>query len=126
MKAPQQKSPLLAEDVIVCGLRGTISPTTPWLAESEALDLLTSVKPEANITEAERHELLTETITAWDKIQAPVKKLVEQKAVTLEEAHRRVRKSADIPRRGLAVTPHLPADLLGVLVIAPIPKGAER
>ena len=46
--------------------------------------------------------------------------------MTLEEAHRRVRKSADIPRRGLAVTPHLPADLLGVLVIAPIPKGVKR
>lgn len=126
MKSPQQKSPLLAEEVIVCGIRGAASATAAWLAETEALDLLMTVKPEANITEAERHEILTETIAEWNKIQAPVKKLVEQKAMTLEEAHRRVRKSADIPRRGLAVTPHLPADLLGLLVIAPIPKGAQR
>jgi superfamily II DNA or RNA helicase len=127
MKAPQQKSPLLAEEVIVCGLRGTISSPAAWLAEGEALDLLTTVRPEANITEAERHEVLTETIAAWGTtLKAPVRTLAEQKAAALEEAHRRVRKSVDIPRRGLAVTPHLPPDLLGILVIAPIPKGASR
>ncbi|MCX6690978.1 MAG: C-terminal helicase domain-containing protein, partial [Methanoregula sp.] len=126
MKAPQQKSPLLAEEVIVCGLCGVASPSAAWLAESEALDLLTSVKPEANITEAERREILADTVAAWEKIQTPVKKLVEQKAATLEAAHRRVRKSVDIPRRGLAVTPHLPPDLLGILVISPIPKEASR
>lgn len=126
MKAPQQKSPLLAEEVIVTGLRGRASPTTTWLTEDEALDLLTTVRPEANITEAERHEILVETIAGWETLQAPIRKLVEQKAVALEEAHRRIRKSVDIPRRGLAVTPHLPPDLLGILVIAPIPKGASR
>ena len=126
MKAPQRKSPLLAEEVIVCGIRAPLSDTAPWLSESEALVLLTTVKPEANITEAERHEVLAETIAGWNTLQAPVRKLVEQKAATLEEAHRRVRKSADIPRRGFAVTPHLPPDLLGILVIAPIPKGVSR
>ncbi|OPY37361.1 MAG: ATP-dependent helicase HepA [Methanoregula sp. PtaU1.Bin051] len=126
MKAPQQKSPLLAEEVIVTGLRGSVSAADGWLAESDALDLLTTVRPEANITEAERHEVLTETIAAWEKLQAPVRKLVEQKAAALEEAHRRVRKSVDIPRRGLAVTPHQPPDLLGILVIIPIPTGASR
>ena len=84
------------------------------------------MRPEANITEAERHEVLVETIAGWETLQAPVRKLVEQKAAALEEAHRRIRKSVDIPRRGLAVTPHLPPDLLGILVIAPIPKGASR
>jgi len=125
MKAPQQKSPLLAEEVIVCGLKGAMTSTAAWLGESDALDLLTTVKPEANITEAERYEMLSETIASWEHLQAPVKKLVEQEATILEEAHRRVRKSVDIPRRGLAVTPHLPPDLLGILVIAPIPKGVS-
>ena len=125
MEAPQQRSSLLAEEVVVCGLRGAVSPTATWIAESEALDLLTTVKPEANISEAERHEVLAETVAAWENLNAPVRSLIEEKAAILEESHRRVRKSVDIPRRGLAVTPHLPPDLLGILVIAPIPKGAS-
>lgn len=125
MEAPQQKSPLLAEEVIVCGLRGAVSPTATWIGEGEALDLLAAAKPEVNISEAERYEVLAETVAAWENLQAPVRSLIEGRAAILEESHRRVRKSVDIPRRGLAVTPHLPPDLLGILVIAPIPKGVS-
>ena len=93
--------------------------------ETDTLGLLTTVKPEANIAEAERHEILTGTIKQWDGIQSQVHEHIKQKSEDLEEAHRRVRKSIDIPRRGLAVTPHLPPDLLGVLVISPIPQGGR-
>jgi len=122
MKVPQ-KTPLLAEEVIVCGFRGSGDPQKAWLSDAEAIDLLTTVKPEANIPEAERHEILTGTLRQWDSIQLQVHEKIEQEAVALGEAHRRVRKSIEIALRGLAVTPHLPPDLLGVLVISPIPKG---
>jgi len=125
VKAPQQKAPLLAEEVIVCGFRGSGDPKGEWLPETDTLGLLTTVKPEANIAEAERHEILTGTIKQWDGIQSQVHEHIKQKSEDLEEAHRRVRKSIDIPRRGLAVTPHLPPDLLGVLVISPIPQGGR-
>lgn len=125
MKGPQQKAPLLAEEVIVCGFRGSAAPTVFWLNDDDALDLLTSINPEANISPAERQEVLIETVTAWENLQTPVQTLMKDKAAELEEAHRRVRKSIDIPRRGLTVTPHLPPDLLGVLVISPIPKGGS-
>lgn len=126
MKGPQQKAPLLAEEVIVCGYQGLSAPSITWMKDTEALDLLTTVRPEANVPAAERLEVLTETVAAWEKLQAPVHALMKEKAAALEEAHRRVRKSIDIPRRGLAVTPHLPPDLLGVLVISPIPKGGNQ
>lgn len=125
MKAPQQKAPLLAEEVVVCGFCGSGDPHGAWLPKAEALALLTTVRPEANITEGERHEILTGTIRQWDAIQEQVHDLIERESAALEEAHRRVRKSIEIPRRGLAVTPHLPPDLLGVLVISPIPPGGR-
>jgi hypothetical protein len=125
MKGPQQKAPLLAEEVIVCGFRGLSAPSISWLKDAEALELLTSVKPEANIPATERLEVLTETVAAWENLQTPIHAFMKDKAAELEETHRRVRKSIDIPRRGLTVTPHLPPDLLGILVISPIPKGGS-
>jgi superfamily II DNA or RNA helicase len=123
MKGPKQKVPLLAEEVIVCGFRGLSASSVIWLKDDDVLDLLTSVLPEANISAPERQEILSETVAVWENLQSQILAFMKEKAGELEETHRRVRKSIDLPLRGLTVTPHLPPDLLGVLVISPIPKG---
>jgi superfamily II DNA or RNA helicase len=121
------KRPLLAEEVLVCGLRGSPPPgRLEWLPEQEALDLLHNSRPDANISAPERYELLEEILSWWGDLQAGLQSIIQQRAKKLEDSHRRVRTTAHLARRGLTIQPHLPPDLLGALVLSPIPKGVIR
>ncbi|MBN1607260.1 MAG: hypothetical protein JW940_11550 [Polyangiaceae bacterium] len=48
---------------------------------------------------------------------------MKQRAAVLLDAHRRVRKAAQIGVRGVRVEPWLPADLLGLIVFLPLGGG---
>jgi len=62
----------------------------------------------------------------WEDLQPGIELLVQRHAKKLEDSHRRVRLAVHLPRRGLSIKPHLPPDILGVLVLLPVPKGISR
>ena len=118
--------PMLAEEVYVCAYRGSPPDRLDWLPDGEPLRLLTDACPDANTSPQERSEVLSEALGAWDGLQKPLEPLIVARAKRLDEAHRRVRASARLVRRGLRIVPQLPPDLLGVLVLQPIPRGVAR
>ncbi|WP_322798869.1 helicase-related protein [Thermoflexus sp.] len=117
---------LLAEEVRVVGLRGLPPSPVEVMEGDEPLALLQNLKPEAPVSPRERREALEEVLAAWNDLQAPLRPFVEKRAARLEEAHRRVRAAADPNLPVPQVRPHWPPDLLGVLVLMPIPKGVAR
>jgi len=118
-----KKNPLLAEEMLVYGLRRKATGDIEWLSDDECLSLFHDVKSGPNIARAERAEVLSEILGWWDELQKPLTPIVEERAAQLLDAHRRIRTSAHLARRGLSVTPHLPPDLLGTLVLLPTPGG---
>ncbi|ACX52451.1 helicase domain protein [Ammonifex degensii KC4] len=123
---PGRERSLLAEEVLVAGFRGTLPDQVTVLEEGEALSLLAEAGPEAPVTAEERREVLSEMLGRWEGFLPRVEAVVRERARRLEEAHRRVRAAAGLLRRGLAVRPQLPPDLLGLLVLLPVPKGVTR
>lgn len=136
------RPPLLSEETFIAGFRGfpdksgfnnppdrlalERSEGLEWLPDEEALALLQTIQSEGNIPDSERRENLDEILGWWDDIQEYLDDLINHRANNLDEAHRRVRASARLIRRGLKVQPQLPPDLLGVLVLLPVPKGVMR
>ena len=110
------KPPQLAEEVVVTGWRGQ-----DWLPDAEALQLLQTAAPDAAITAAERQQQVAEALERWPAAQAELSPLVERRVAALAEAHRRVRAAAHLTRRDVQVRPASAPDLLGVLVLVPLP-----
>lgn len=69
------KKPLLAEESLVKGFRGTPSDSFDWLPEGEAMDLLSNTTAEANITPGERSEVLKEVLGWWKDLASPLTRL---------------------------------------------------
>ena len=116
---------LLAEEVQCFGFSGSPGPKPAWLPPGEALKLLRTVRPEANISTGERRENIEELLAQWSVVRDALGPLVTDRAKTLEAAHRRVRASAQLARRGMSVAKHFPPDLLGALALLPVPKGVR-
>ncbi|MBX5493895.1 MAG: DEAD/DEAH box helicase [Bryobacteraceae bacterium] len=114
---------LLAEEVRCFGFSGSPGPEPAWLPPEKALDLLRTARPDANISPGERRETLEELLRNWEAVRDALEPLVIERAKALETAHRRVRASVQLARRGMSVARHFPPDLLGVLVLVPVPKG---
>jgi hypothetical protein len=87
--------------------------------------LLRTARVDANIYPGERRENVEELLRHWEAIRDALGPLVTDRAKALEAAHRRVRASVQLARRGLSVAKHFPPDLLGMLALVPIPKGAR-
>ncbi len=92
----------------------------------QALDLLRTARPETNISPGERRETVEELLQNWDAVRDALAPLVTERAKALEAAHRRVRASVQLARRGMSVAKHFPPDLLGALALVPVPKGVRQ
>jgi superfamily II DNA or RNA helicase len=125
IEEPETK-PLMAEEVLTCGLQGFPPDRIEWLMEENARVLLTTAKADVNITPPKRHEVMEEVMSWWPPLQTGLQGIIQERAKTLEESHRRVRASAQLARRGMFVKPHFPPDLLGIFVLLPVPKGVVR
>ncbi len=112
-------TPNLAEETYVFGFKG-IMPKIEILSPKEAYALLDTVKPTANVPLAEKEEVLEEIFTDWPSIQELLKEAVNQRAQKLSSSHQRIRRL--IKRKRIKVEPYFPPDLLGVLVVLPMPK----
>jgi len=117
---------LLAEEVQCFGFSGSPGLKPAWLPPGKALDLLRTARPEANISPGERRETVEELLRNWEAVREALAPLVTERAEALETAHRRVRASVQLARRGMSVAKHFPPDLLGSLALVPIPKGVRQ
>jgi len=120
LSQPEGKS-LFAEEVVPFGFRGSPS-NLEWLSNSETLQLLNEVKPHSNLTLSEKKEFATEGQNFFHELHSEIDNIIENRRKRLEESHLRVRSGAGMLRRGLKVSVHRPADLLGYLVILPCPQ----
>ena len=108
------------------GYRSLGVDKAPWLNDDEALRLLAEAKPDANISYAEKRELVEaalEEIGEWgdeSPIQEVIRARVIQRAQELEKNHKRIRKAVSLRVRELKVIPQFPPDLLGILVLQPV------
>lgn len=114
---------LLAEESLVRAFRGTPPDSFDWLLEGQVMDLLSIITADTNITAGERREVLEEVLGWWKNLASPLKSLMNEQGDKLQDSHRRIRSAAHLIRRGLSVSPHFPLDLLGILVLLPVPKG---
>jgi len=123
---PAQSAGLLAEEVQCFGFTGSPGPSPRWLPPPDALALLRSAAPAANVSPAERTEVIQELLHQWEPVRRALDRLVRDRAKQLEAAHRRVRATVKLARRGMGVARHYPPDLLGLLVLIPLPKGVHQ
>jgi hypothetical protein len=115
----------LAEEIFVAGFQGYPPDQLSWLEEEKAMHLLSTARPEANIASPERIQRLERTLSWWPDLQPNLGEIIEHRAQKLQDAHRRVRGSVGLSRRGVIVRSHLPPDLLGMLILMPIPAGVR-
>ncbi len=117
---------LLAEEVLPLAFTGQPPDEVTWLSREEATDLLREAEPEENISTQARAEAIDKSLAWYEGLQGEIRGILEERARSLQAAHKRVREAARVVRRGVAVTRHLPPDLLGVIVLLPVPKGTKQ
>jgi superfamily II DNA or RNA helicase len=111
--------PLLAEDCRLLGFAGP--PDDPQWLEDEAAEALLAAVPEANIAAAQQTEFLRKVVDGFDHLRPHLDKVAAIRAQDLLESHRRVRQASRTRSVSHRVEPQLPADLLGVFILLPIP-----
>ncbi|MGB9863609.1 MAG: helicase-related protein [Candidatus Saccharicenans sp.] len=120
------KTPLLAEEAMICGFMWNTSGQLEWLSEDSVLSLLPAISPVSNIGHEERKELIAELLNSWEMIKDQLEPLIIQRAQRVADSHRRVRSAVQLKIRGLSVSPYFPPDLIGVLILLPVPKGVVK
>ncbi len=119
------RAPLLLEEVRVLGYQGRASEPR-WLADEEALRLLTAATPGSNLDREQKKALLAQELSIYgpESLQKMVEPHIARRAEELAEAHKRVRQAVGERARPLTVRPQWPVDLLGMVVLLPV-GGAE-
>lgn len=98
---------------------------TQWLDPDTARNLLDSVRPEAEIPLAERREFAEHALQVLQaqleqpEPTGPLASVLKDRAARLEQAHRRLRAAAELPRREVTVQPLWPPDLIALVVLQP-------
>lgn len=128
-----EKTPLLAEEVLVLGYRPFDPQGSAWLPQAEALTLLASAQPAENIPLREKKELVHFVLDqigtwgdsphAWDqsnRVLSHIRDFIFQRARELADSHKRIRQAVRLRVRELKVEPQFPPDLLGLLVLQPV------
>ncbi|MCX8207856.1 MAG: DEAD/DEAH box helicase [Methanothrix sp.] len=125
-----QRAPLISEEVLVVGYLPHGVVKEPWLSDDHALKLLADAKPDANIPDGEKRELIREALDEigdWSAgegrgswVQEAIWRKIDLRAKELEGSHKRVRRAVRLRVRELKVRPQLPPDLLGILILQPM------
>jgi hypothetical protein len=116
-------TPALAEETLPWGFEG-LPPDIQPFALHDARQLLDNAQPSANVSIIEKREVLTESLGWWDALQAHLQTLLKERARELQESHQRVRRL--LRRERARIEPQMSPDLLGVVVLLPVPKGVKR
>jgi hypothetical protein len=112
-----ERPPLLAEEVVVAAFEAQGSRLIR-LPDEDALRLL-EAQPDANLPLPQKRALAAAALDRWPEMEAALQPYMQARAAALAESHRRVRQAVEMSARQIAVTPQLPADLLGLLVLQP-------
>jgi superfamily II DNA or RNA helicase len=116
------EKPLLAEDQVIAGFRG--SPEgAEWLGTEEIEPLLAATPALPNVALEIARAQLERLLAGLPALRPRLDELAAARGAELLDAHRRVRQAAKQTVRALRVEPHLPADVLGVFVYLPVPRG---
>lgn len=115
----RDEQPSLAEETLAWGFEGIASSFTP-LPLDRAKELLGEAAPSANVPETEKREVLTETLATWSELQTLLKPALDERTQQVAQAHQRARQL--LGQRRLRIEPQAPPDLLGMLVLLPVPK----
>jgi len=112
--------PSLAEETLAWAFTGAPPDIVP-LSLKDAGALLDAASPAANVSPAEKREVLSTVLSWWEALQPALADLMDERTSRLAEAHKRVGRM--LKGGSMLVEPQMPPDLLGVLVMLPIPKG---
>jgi len=112
------ETPSLAEETLAWGTEG-LSPNATPLDLDRSRQLLDSAEPVANVPPTEKTEVLTRAIQGWQSLQPLLAGVIAERGKRLEESHRRIRRLT--ARERIRIEPQMPPDLLGVLVLLPVP-----
>lgn len=127
--AQDELSVMLAEESFVIGYHGFAEDGVEWITPDVSRNLLEQAAEQIadNVSEEERRELINDVLTDWTQpLQPLLQEQIELRATELAAAHHRVRASLKLRLRGLKVSAILPADLLGLVVLMPVPKGVVQ
>ncbi len=113
-----REKPLLAEDQLVTGFRGS-PERADWLP-AEELEPLLAAEPGANIAPEMARRQFERILDGLPTLRPHLDHLATERGEELLAAHRRVRRAGKQTVRALRVEPHLPADVLGVYVYLPV------
>ncbi len=108
---------LLAEDLDIAAFEG--SATEPSWLETDAAEGLLESTPGANIPAEQRQAFIQRVLEGADALAPAIADRAVRRAAGLEATHRRIRQQAR-DTTAVTVTPHLPADVLGVYVCLPL------
>lgn len=115
------RAPLLSEEVLVTGfLEQTRNRHRQWFDDDEALHLLSEAKADANIEMPEKRQLIAAALEGWDALLSNLHEKIKTRGEDLVKSHKRVRQAVGLRVRELAITPQLPPDLLGILLLEPV------
>ena len=115
------RAPMLAEEVMVTAYSQahTAAPLS-WIDDPAALTLLADAKPDANMPMADKAAVTQAALDGWTEVLTGLQPRIAQRALELEQTHKRVRQAVQLRVRELKVTPQMPPDLLGLLVLQPM------
>jgi len=118
-------APGLSEETLVWGFRG-LPPDVDPLDPDEARRLLDNAQPVANVDMGLQRDSLKEALVAWeaDALQDALSAWLEARAAELVDSHRRLR--ADRDGASIRIEPLRPPDLLGLVVLLPVPSAIRN
>lgn len=133
----REEQETLAEEVLIAGYEPALLPHEAprrWLSEAEALSLLQRAQPDASLSLPEKRELIEEALSdlqpwndaspAWGQdhpLLSRVRDSLLKRAADLTESYQRLRRAMAEKGRQSHIQPHLPPDLLGLIVLQPLP-----
>ncbi len=106
----------LAEETLAWGFQG-VMPKIDALTMERSRELLTTASPSGNVSDAEKSQVLRETLGSWDALQAPLGAVLEERTGVLRDSYARVRQA--LKQKQVRIQAQAPADLLGALVLLP-------
>ena len=113
-----RRGALLAEECHTVAFRGAPADAE-WLADDE-VEALLAASPSGNISPDQAQAALGRIIDEFDHVRPHLDQVAHARAASLAQSHERVRAAARAKAGGVAVTPELPADVLGLYVYLPV------
>ncbi|GAB4211404.1 MAG: helicase-related protein [Roseiflexaceae bacterium] len=119
--------PQLAEETLVWGFQGMPANPEP-LPPEQAARLLLEAQPVATPSLDEQRSALELARDYWRTLSdptapaAPLRDLLAERASSLQDSHRRIRRL--VHQSQARIAPQFPPDLLGVVVLLPLPPGS--